>query len=122
MRLALCALAVAMVSSSPSYATERPASASPTYRACAAGAASQADERECLAGEVQFERTALAAAIAGTGIDAESQALWERSMRQDCEGEYALAGGGNSADMRQMTCEIEQTATRVDYLLRRGEW
>ena len=121
MRFALCALAAAVVSS-PSYGAERPASVSTTYRACTAAAASQADDRECLAGEVQFEQAALSAAVAGTGVDAESQALWERSMRHDCEGEYALAGGGNSADMRQMACEIEQTATRVDYLLRRGEW
>lgn len=79
-----------------------------------------ADERGCLADEVARMRTALADTAAAAGIDDQSQSLWRASMLHDCESEGE--GAGNSADMRIIACEIEATADRADYLLRRGRW
>lgn len=101
---------------------ERPVSASTAYRQCAAGSSSQAGQRACLASEVERANRALADTVVASGVDAKSQELWSQSTAHDCQAEYDMAGGGNSADMRQMACVIEQTAARSDYLLRRGNW
>lgn len=102
--------------------SERPASTSTTYRTCRAAAESMADHRACLAAEVEWGRRAVDAAVAGTGIDAESQAMWRRLVEHDCQGEYEIATGGNSAGMRRDACLIEMQAERVSYLLRRGNF
>ena len=101
---------------------ERPATASAVYAECEVDAVSMADERECLTAEVDRWRVEVEEVAQDTGIDAESQVLWRRLVEYDCQGEYELAGGGNSADMRRDTCLIEMQAERVSYLLRRGNF
>lgn len=103
-------------------AVERPVTASAAYAACEIDAVSMADERVCLAAEVARWRGEVAAVALESGIDSESQALWQRLVEHDCQGEYDLAGGGNSADMRRDACLIELHAERVSYLRRRGVW
>lgn len=100
----------------------RPIGASAEYRACTTAAQSMIDERTCLTQEARRARIALSAAIAESDVDAESQVMWERLTEHDCQAEFDLAGGGNSADMRQTACEIEAMADRAAYLARRGRW
>lgn len=103
-------------------AVERPVMASAAYAACEINAVSMVDERQCLSVEVARWRAEVAAVARDTGIDEESQTLWLRSVEHDCQGEYELAAGGNSADMRRDACLIEMQAERVSYLRRRGIW
>jgi hypothetical protein len=114
----LTTLALALVL----QAAERPVASSAAYAACAADAVSMYDERRCLAAEVERWRGEVTAAVLETGIDAESHALWRQLIEHDCQGEYDLAGGSNSADMRRDACLIELHAERVSYLRRRGVW
>lgn len=125
MRPLVIAAAILFASTLPAAAQsqgERPVKSSIEYKECQASAVSMADERLCLAAEVGRMRAALATTVNAVGIDGHSQGLWRASMQHDCQGEYDLADGGSSADMRFMACEIEATADRADYLLRRGRW
>jgi uncharacterized protein YecT (DUF1311 family) len=81
-----------------------------------------AGERTCLAAEVQRWRGQVAAVAMESGIDAESQRLWLQLVEHDCQGEYDIAVGSNSADMRRDACMIEMHFERVAHLQRRGRW
>ncbi|WP_428150832.1 hypothetical protein [Brevundimonas sp.] len=56
--------------------------------------------KACLAAEVEWSPRAIDAAVAWTGINAESQAMWRRLAEHDCQGEADVAESANPADMK----------------------
>jgi hypothetical protein len=115
-------LLIALALVSQTTAPERPVGASANYQGCIRRAGSMIDHRDCLAEEVSRGWRDVENAALDSGVGLESQGLWRQLVELDCQGEYDLAGGSNSAPMRRAVCVIEMQAERTRYLLRRGNW
>lgn len=123
-------LAVALtIASTPVFANEVGPNVTAAYTRCVNAAASEADQGNCLEGELARQKTNLNAAYAERtrGMDADDLALiqsaqkaWIAFREADCKAQ--MVKNGSAAGASWLTCMVRLTAARALELEDYGVW